>query len=78
MPNIQITSDEIILCNFNVNITKWCIWKHRNNVKYGNTNVQTCELTFKSIKGMCKEHLLRVSICSKPIELDRTKETLFI
>ena len=47
--NKQMSYCTMILYNFILYISKWCIWKHRNNVKHGNHNVKNCDTIFSDI-----------------------------
>ena len=55
--NKTIIGDEItrIMYNYFVFITKWLIWKHRNNVKFGTTNLQTSEFIYNETIKLCKD-----------------------
>ena len=46
-----------IIYNFITLITKWFIWKHRNNVKYGTTTIQTCDHIYKQTIECCKTEI---------------------
>ena len=43
-----------IFTNFIVYITKWCIWKHRNDVKYGNSSPKEINTMYEIIVKICK------------------------
>ena len=55
--NNTIIGDEItrIMYNYFVFITKWLIWKHRNNVKFGTTNLQKSEFIYNETLKHCKD-----------------------
>lgn len=44
-----------IFNNFIIYNTKWCIWKHRNCVRYGNENVKSQDAIYKQILDYCKD-----------------------
>lgn len=42
-----------IFCNFVVFNAKWCIWKHRNEVRYGNKTQKNAEALLKNVVRFC-------------------------
>ena len=59
--SITITNEQVNQStSFYIHSTsKWCIWKHRNNVKYGNHNTKNCDDIFSDII-----HCLQQQICA--------------
>lgn len=54
--NVAIPDNENVrtIYNFVTFIAKWHIWKHRNNVKYGNSNIQDSKWICDQIIRQCK------------------------
>ena len=59
-----------IVCNFIILNTKWCIWKHRNKVRYGKENVQSSNQITKDILSLCKQDACTILQSSIAIRLE--------
>ena len=53
--NDRVKYYEATFYNFIIFTTKWILWKHRNDVKYGNTIVNEPDVLFKRIIEFCKK-----------------------
>ena len=64
--NTPDNNDEKIFFNFMVYNTKWSIWKHRNDVKYGNKKIKNVNVIYDTIVKLCKRDaniMLKSNIC---------------
>ena len=50
-----------IFINFLLLLTKWCIWKHRNDVKYGKLEIKNANQIYDSVIKICKKDAKIVS-----------------
>ena len=50
-----------VFINFVILMTKWCIWKHRNDVKYGNQEVKESKYIYDIILKMCQKDIQTIS-----------------
>ena len=55
----RITNNEHVrnLYNFVIMLTKWFIWKHRNDVKFGTTGVKDSNYIYNCIIKKCKQEI---------------------
>ena len=53
--------DVKVFVNFVVLMTKWCIWKHRNDVKYGKKDIKSNEYIYNCIIRMCQKDVKTIS-----------------
>ena len=44
-----------LFMNFILYIVKWCLWKHRNDVKYGQAPIKCHKVIYETIVKMCKK-----------------------
>ena len=67
---IELSCSRMIY-NFAIFNSKWCIWKHRNNVKYNGKQVNSTINMLKTITSFCKEETsLLLQRKGKPIKLE--------
>ena len=53
--NVIITNvNTRIMYNYFVYITKWLLWKHRNNVKFGTSALKTVDFIYEETIKCCK------------------------
>ena len=43
--------------NLFIHFTKWTLWKHRNDIKYGNGIKKSCDILFDETVNACKIHV---------------------
>ena len=55
--NDNLDSTESIMVNFIIFMTKWYIWKHRNDHKYGNIPIRKSDEMYKIIIRKCYEEV---------------------
>ena len=53
--NDIVNGDEANFYNLVIYSAKWILWKHRNDVKYGNTRVNEPSVLFNRIIQFCKK-----------------------
>ena len=63
--------------NFIVYNTKWCLWKNRNNVRYGNESIKNVDTVFNDIVSFCKSEAKLITSSSYNEKFDEKLNTFF-
>ena len=64
------------ICNCIIQETKWQIWLHRNNVRYGNKDIERVEVLYNRIIRKCKNDIQM--LCKKVKQTDDIREVINI
>ena len=65
-----------IMYNFIVYNTKWCLWKNRNNVRYGKENIKNADTVFNDIVSFCKREAKVITNSNYNHKLDENVKLL--